>query len=37
MKTRYKVLIGVGIALVVALSIHFGGRAVIDWVIAMHS
>jgi hypothetical protein len=37
MKRRYKVLIGVAIAIAVALSIHFGGRAIVDWVIALHS
>ena len=37
MKTRYKILIGIAIAIAVALSIHFGGRALVDWVIALHS
>lgn len=37
MKRRYKILIGIAIATVVALSLHFGGRALIDWIIALHS
>ncbi len=37
MKRRYKILIGVAIAVVVALTVHFGSRAIIDFVIAMHS
>ena len=37
MKIRYKILIGVAIAIAVALRIHFGGRALVDWVIALHS
>ena len=37
MKRRYKVLVGVAIAIVAALSIHFGGRALIDWIVALHS
>lgn len=37
MKRRYKILIGVAIAIVVALSIHLGGPALINWVIALHS
>jgi hypothetical protein len=37
MKRRYKILIGVAIAIVVALGIHFGGRWLIDTLIAMHS
>ena len=37
MKRRYKILIGVAIAIVVALSIHLGGRWLIDAIIALHS
>ena len=37
MKRRYKILIGIVIAVVVALGIHFGGRWLIDMLIALHS
>lgn len=37
MKTRYKILIGIAIALVVALTVHFGGQALVDFVVALHS
>jgi len=37
MKTRYKVLIGVAIAIVAGLAVHFGGRAIVDAVIQLHS
>jgi len=37
MKRRYKILIGLAIAVAVGLAIHFGGRWLVDWVIALHS
>jgi len=37
MKRRYKILIGIAIAAAVGLTVHFGGRAIVDWVVAMHS
>ena len=37
MKRRYKILIGVGIAIVIALAVHFGGRALVDFIAQIHS
>lgn len=37
MKRRYKILIAVVSLVAVALAIHFGGRALVDWLVTMHS
>lgn len=37
MKRRYKILIAVASVIVAALAVHFGGRAVLDWIVALHS
>ncbi len=37
MKHRYKVAIGVGIAIVTALTVHFGGSALVDFIAQIHS
>jgi hypothetical protein len=37
MKRRYKILIGIAVAIAVALVIHFGGRWLVDTLIALHS
>ena len=37
MKRRDKILIAVAIVIAVAATAHFGGPAIIAWVISMHS
>ena len=37
MKRRYKILIAVVSVIAAALAVHFGGRALIDWIVALHS
>jgi hypothetical protein len=37
MKIRYRVLIAIATVIAVALTLHFGGRALIDWVTALHA
>jgi hypothetical protein len=37
MKRRYKILIAIAVVIAVALVVHFGGRWLIDTLIALHS
>ena len=37
MKRRYKILIAVVSVIAAGLAVHFGGRALVDALIAMHS
>lgn len=37
MKRRYKILIAIVSVLAAALAAHFGGRALVDWIIALHA